>query len=133
MRLILRRRCAIKPVFLTENGNLCLQTAAESCLPLALQGGRAAGFGPARVYGIAGKGRIAAGYDADLTLVDLKRRQRITDASTVSRVGWTPYDGTEVTGWPVGTVVRGRRVMWEGALIAKAQGECIRFGETLVF
>jgi dihydroorotase len=36
-----------------------------------------------------------------------------------------------VTGWPVGTVVRGRKVMWDGSLIAPAQGERVRFLETL--
>jgi dihydroorotase len=87
--------------------------------------------GPARVYGIARKGRIAAGYDADVTVVDLKRRERITDAGTASRAGWTPYDGMEVTGWPVGTVVRGRRVMWDGSLVEKAQGERVQFVEAL--
>ncbi len=49
--------------------------------------------GPARVFGIARKGRIAAGYDADLTVVDLKRRETITDKWTASRAGWTPYNG----------------------------------------
>jgi dihydroorotase len=38
----------------------------------------------------------------------------------------------EVTGWPVGTVVRGHRVMWDGSLVDKAQGECVQFGEALV-
>ena len=38
--------------------------------------------GPARVFGIAAKGRIAAGYDADVTVVDLKRRETITDAGS---------------------------------------------------
>jgi dihydroorotase len=88
--------------------------------------------GPARVYNIARKGRIAAGYDADVTVVDLKRRERIPDAGTAPRAGWTPYDGMEVTGWPVGTVVRGHRVMWEGALVEKSKGECVVFGEALV-
>ena len=77
------------------------------------------------------KGRIAAGYDADLTVVDLKRRETITDRWIASRSGWTPYDGVSVTGWPVGTVVRGRKVMWEGSLTAPAQGERVRFLETL--
>ena len=45
--------------------------------------------GPARLFGIAAKGRIAAGYDADLTVVDLKRRQTITDKWVASRAGWT--------------------------------------------
>ena len=79
--------------------------------------------GPARLFQIAGKGRIAVGYDADLTVVDLKRRETITDAWMASRSGWTPYDGMTVTGWPVGTVVRGRRVMWEGELVAPSTGD----------
>ena len=78
--------------------------------------------GPARLFGIAGKGRIAVGYDADLTIVDLKRRETITDGWIASRAGWTPYDGMTVTGWPVGTVVRGRRVMWEGELVTPSAG-----------
>ena len=49
--------------------------------------------GPARLFGIATKGRITAGYDADLTIVDLKRRETITDEWMASRAGWTPYAG----------------------------------------
>lgn len=85
--------------------------------------------GPARILGIAGKGRIAAGYDADLTIVDLKRRQTIENRWIASRAGWTPYDGTTVTGWPVGTILRGRRVMWDGAVVAAGVGEPMRFHE----
>src|SRR5476649_551188 len=87
--------------------------------------------GPARLFGIASKGRIAVGYDADLTVVDLKRRQTITDAQVASRAGWTPYNGVTVTGWPVGAVIRGRKVMWEGSLAAPSHGERMRFLETL--
>jgi dihydroorotase len=87
--------------------------------------------GPARIFGIARKGRIAAGYDADLTIVDLKRRQTIRHDWIVSRAGWTPYDGVTVTGWPVGTLVRGYRVMWEGEIAAPAQGQPVRFLDTL--
>ncbi|MBN8996649.1 MAG: dihydroorotase [Rhizobiales bacterium] len=87
--------------------------------------------GPARLFNIARKGRIAVGYDADLTIVDLKRRETITDAWSASRAAWTPYDGLTVTGWPIGTVVRGRRVMWEGELVTPSTGAAVRFGETL--
>ncbi|HEX4556487.1 MAG TPA: dihydroorotase [Xanthobacteraceae bacterium] len=87
--------------------------------------------GPNRLFGIAGKGRIAVGYDADFTVVDLKRRAIITDAAVGSRAGWTPYDGVTVTGWPVGTVVRGQRVMWEGEIVTPGRGEAIRFAEAL--
>ena len=87
--------------------------------------------GPARLFGIACKGRIAVGYDADLTVVDMRRRETITNAWMASRAGWTPYDGMSVTGWPVGTIVRGHTVMWDGELAAPAQGEPVRFLETL--
>jgi dihydroorotase len=83
--------------------------------------------GPQRLFGIRGKGRIAVGWDADLTLVDLKRRETIRDSWIESRVGWTPYDGKQVTGWPVGTFVRGRRVMWQGELAKSGFGEPVRF------
>jgi dihydroorotase len=87
--------------------------------------------GPNRLFGMAGKGRIAVGYDADFTVVDLNRRQVIRNDWIASRCGWTPYDGVEVTGWPVGTIVRGHRVMWEGDLVTPSVGEAIRFQETL--
>lgn len=87
--------------------------------------------GPQRIFGIAGKGRLALGYDADFTVVDLKRRETITDAWSRSRCGWTPFAGMSVTGWPVGTIIRGRRVMWENALLAPSLGAPVRFQETL--
>ncbi len=87
--------------------------------------------GPMRLFGIAGKGRIAAGYDADFTIVDLKRQAKISDQWIRSKCGWTPYDGVSVTGWPVGTIVRGHRVMWDGDLVAPARGEAVRFHDTL--
>ena len=87
--------------------------------------------GPARIFGIACKGRIAAGHDADFTIVDLKRRETIRDAWIASRCGWTPYDGKQVTGWPVGTILRGACVMWEGELTNPAQGAPVRFLEAL--
>jgi len=87
--------------------------------------------GPLRLFGIAGKGRIAVGYDADLTIVDLKRRQTIRNDWIASRSAWTPYDGKTVTGWPVGTIIRGRRVMWEGELTGPAMGEPVRFHAAL--
>jgi dihydroorotase len=87
--------------------------------------------GPGRIFNLSRKGRIAEGYDADFTIVDLKRRGTITNKWMESRAGWTPYDGVEVTGWPVGTIIRGRRVMWEGEILGKAQGQPIAFMETL--
>jgi dihydroorotase len=87
--------------------------------------------GPNRLFGLAGKGRVAMGYDADLTIVDLKRQETITDSWVASKAGWTPYDGVKVTGWPVGTIIRGNTVMWQGQLVTPATGRPIRFLETL--
>lgn len=85
--------------------------------------------GPQRLFGIRNKGRIAAGYDADLTVLDLKRRETIKNSWIESRCGWTPYDGVTVTGWPVGTFVRGRKVMWDGEILGAAAGEPVKFYE----
>ncbi|GLI91783.1 dihydroorotase [Methylocystis echinoides] len=87
--------------------------------------------GPLRLFGMAGKGRVAKGYDADLTIVDLKRRETIRNEWVASRVGWTPFHDMEVTGWPVGTFVRGQRVMWEGDLVTPSTGRPIRFQAAL--
>jgi dihydroorotase len=87
--------------------------------------------GPARIFGIARKGRIAVGNDADFTIVDLKRRETITNNWVASKAGWTPYDGKAVTGWPVGTFIRGIKVMWENELVTPSTGVPVRFTETL--
>ncbi len=83
--------------------------------------------GPARVYGLLGKGRLAAGYDADFTLVDLAHRQRIENSWIVSPCGWTPFAGMETTGWPVATILRGRPVMRDGEVLGTPQGRLVQF------
>jgi len=85
--------------------------------------------GPARIYGIAGKGRIAVGYDADFTVVDMKAHEIITNDWIQSRSGWTPFDGRAVTGWPKATIVRGRPVMLDGQLLGAPSGAPVRFQE----
>jgi dihydroorotase len=85
--------------------------------------------GPKRLFGIANKGRIAVGYDADFTVVDMKRQETITNKQVASRCGWTPYDGVSVKGWPVGTIIRGHRVMWDGQITSESRGETVKFEE----
>ncbi|MEM7225264.1 MAG: dihydroorotase [Pseudomonadota bacterium] len=87
--------------------------------------------GPQRIYRIAGKGRIALGYDGDLTLVDLKARREITSNWLASKCGWSPFEGMTVTGWPVATVVRGNVVMREDELQATPIGAPVRFVDTI--
>lgn len=87
--------------------------------------------GPNRVFGLANKGRMAVGYDADFTIVDMKANRTITNDWIESTCGWTPFDGQSVTGWPIGTIIRGTRVMWEDEILGSAQGEAVRFQECL--
>jgi dihydroorotase len=87
--------------------------------------------GAARIFGIAGKGRIARGFDADFTIVDLKARRKIENSWIASTWGWTPFDGMETTGWALATIIRGKTIMRDRALFMPSQGEPIRFVETL--
>lgn len=86
--------------------------------------------GPQRVFGLVGKGRIVPGYDADFTVVDLRKRWTITADWLASRCGWSPFEGMTLTGKAIGTVIRGRRVMWEDSLANEATGEPVRFEAT---
>ena len=87
--------------------------------------------GPQRVFGLANKGRIAAGYDADLTIVDLHAVRTIQESWLASRCGWSPFTGDTVTGWPMATIVRGKVVMRDDELVTPSVGEPARFVETL--
>lgn len=87
--------------------------------------------GANRVFGIAGKGRMAEGYDADLTVVDLKAKHVLRHADMATRSAWTPFDGMECTGKAMATIVRGRIVMRDGELQGTAHGRPVRFQETL--
>lgn len=83
--------------------------------------------GPQRVFGLVGKGRIAAGYDADFTVVDLKKQWTVEESWLASRCGWSPFTGDTLTGKPMGTIIRGRQVMWDGQLANAAHGRPVRF------
>ncbi|MBI0433732.1 dihydroorotase [Roseomonas sp. KE0001] len=78
--------------------------------------------GPARVYGAVTKGRLAAGFDADFTIVDLRKTRTIEERWIVSPCGWTPFAGQSCTGWPVMTLVRGHLVMREDEILGEAIG-----------
>ncbi|MDD3020334.1 MAG: dihydroorotase [Alphaproteobacteria bacterium] len=108
------------PVMLNHvnNGRLTLEKLVELMC-----------YGPQRIHRIIGKGRIARGYDADLTIVDMKKQQTITNAQQLSRAGWTPFDGMSVTGWPMMTIVNGKIVMRENRLLDSAAGKSVRFEE----
>ncbi|PPC73999.1 hypothetical protein C4K68_28185 [Pokkaliibacter plantistimulans] len=104
-----------------HSGRLSLQRLVDLC-----------SAGPARIFGLQGKGRIAVGYDADLTLVDLQAKRQIRNDWIASRSSWTPYDGVMVTGWPIHTLVNGRVVVRDEAMAdAAPQGRPLTFLEAL--
>jgi dihydroorotase len=83
--------------------------------------------GPARIYGAVNKGRIAAGYDADFSIVDLQRVHKIENAQMATKCGWTPFDGLTVTGHPTATIIRGTTVMRDGEITQSPIGRPITF------
>ena len=87
--------------------------------------------GAQRIFGIAGKGRIARGYDGDFTIVDMGLTRMIENKWIASTCGWTPFDGMKTKGWPVATILRGQIVMRDFAATGAALGQPVRFVETL--
>lgn len=83
--------------------------------------------GAQRIFGIVKKGRIAAGYDADFTIVDLKANWTIEESWLASRCGWSPFTGMQLTGKPIGTIIRGKQVMWDAELASHAHGQPVKF------
>ncbi len=110
------------PVMLTHvaNGRLSLERLVDLT-----------STGAQRVFGVAGKGRMAEGYDGDVTLVDLKHKRFLRHEDMRTRSGWTPFDGMEVTGWPKATIIRGKIVMRDDEIVGPSQGEACRFMEAL--
>lgn len=86
---------------------------------------------PCRVFGVANKGRLRQGYDADLTIVDLKKTKTIDNSWIASRCGWTPFHGMSVTGWMTHTIVSGHLVMENDEVLMTPQGRPVNFLETL--
>ena len=73
-----------------------------------------AAFNPARLFCLKTKGRIAPGADADLVLWDPEKQATLTNDIMQHAIDYTPYEGREVTGWPVLTMRRGEVVMRDG-------------------
>lgn len=80
---------------------------------------------PAELYSLRNKGKLAIGYDADITIVDMNKTHTIANGEQASKCGWTPYDGKKVKGFPVRTIVHGHTVMDNGELVGSPMGQPI--------
>jgi dihydroorotase len=75
---------------------------------------------PRRVFNLKNKGRIQVGYDADFTIVDLKKSQTVEKKWLASKTGWSPFENMSFTGWPVMTLLKGEVVV-EGQKLLRAR------------
>lgn len=107
---------AIHLLNLVSKGELTLQRVVEVL-----------SYNPAHIFGKTNKGVLAVGYDADLSIFDLKLEKTVTNDWIRSRCGWTPYDGWRVKGWPIHTVVMGRLSASEGELVGNPTGQPVSF------
>jgi dihydroorotase len=78
-------------------------------------------------YGIPNKGEISPGYDADLVLVDLKNYREVKREEVLSKCGWNPFEGWNLTGWPVTTIVGGEVVYDHGQVNTQIRGQALTF------
>ena len=74
---------------------------------------------PARIFGLADKGRLEPGAHADIAIVDLERTFEVRDEDVLSKIGWTPYAGRRRQGAVETTLVRGREVYLDGAVVGE--------------
>lgn len=77
---------------------------------------------PVELYGVQNKGKVAVGYDADLTLVDMNKERVVRGEELQTKVKWTPYEGMHIKGWPVTTIVGGQVVFQNGEINESVRG-----------
>jgi dihydroorotase len=82
---------------------------------------------PALIYGIKNKGFLRIGYDADIVLVDPKRKAVFERSMVASKCGWSPYEGETFVGWPIHVFLRGQRIVADQTLVGTQKGRAVEF------
>lgn len=86
---------------------------------------------PAALLGIQGKGKIEAGYDADLAIVDMNKEMDVGAHGFFTQCGWSPFSGWKLKGWPVMTIVSGAIAYENDKICAGRQGREIKFPQEM--
>ena len=84
-------------------------------------------YNPIKIFKVKNKGMLKKGYDADLTFVNLSKTKKIDNKLVQSKCGWTPFHGMKITGWPIGTMIHGKKVFWNEKIIGKPLGMPLKF------
>jgi dihydroorotase len=84
---------------------------------------------PAKIFKLVNKGFIREGHDADLTLVDMKLSKKVRNDELFTKCGWSPFDGLELKGWPVMTLVNGEVVFEDGSVDDGVRGKEAGYGD----
>jgi len=84
-------------------------------------------FNPRRIFKVKNKGLIKVGFDADITIVDLNKEKKVLNKDMKSKCGWSPFHGEKLTGWPIGTIVNGKKVFWNNKIVKNVYGKPIEF------
>ena len=84
-------------------------------------------FNPKKIFKIKNKGLIKVGYDADLTIVDMNKTKKVLNKDMKTKCGWTPFNGMQLKGWPVGTIINGKAVFWKNKINKSVFGIPISF------
>ena len=82
---------------------------------------------PIKIFGIQNKGYIKEGFDADFTIVDMKKKITIKNENIESKCGWSPFNDVEFKGTPVATIISGKIKMRDGKILGDPEGNPLKF------
>lgn len=83
---------------------------------------------PRKIFNLQNKGRIQVGYDADFTIIDMKKEKTVEKKWLASKTGWSPFEGQSFKGWPVMTLLKGEVVVDGDTLLKPRAGSACDFG-----
>lgn len=78
---------------------------------------------PAEIFGIKNKGKIELGFDADLVIIDKEQHHKVEQLNLFTKCKWSPFDGEELIGKVIYTIVNGEVVFEKGVVKASVRGQ----------